>query len=129
MFSTPSKTEIIILAISLNLSSADTFMLSLGSELSFSLPNRNCWRMKTKMEFLETNGSVGSVQDLITGGRWFDLRLCKYSSRGLMIVIATRCIPLSLLSIVSTIVMWEAASGLERILCAVMVKRNTRKHG
>ena len=44
-----------------------------------------------------------------------------------MIVIATGFIPLSLLSVVSTMVMWEAASGLERILCRVLVKKNSRK--
>ena len=51
--------------------------------------------------------SVGSVADLRTGGRWFDPGLEKYSFRGLMIVIATGFIPLSPLSVVSTIVMWE----------------------
>ena len=38
-------------------------------------------------------------------------------------------IPFSPLSILSTMVMWEAASGLERILCGVLVKRTPGKHG
>jgi hypothetical protein len=46
-----------------------------------------------------------------------------------MIIIATGFIPLSQLSIVSTMVMWEAASGLERILCRVLVKITSGKHG
>ena len=41
------------------------------------------------------SSSVGSVQDLRTGGRWFDPRLRPISFRGLMIVIATGFIPLS----------------------------------
>ena len=39
-----------------------------------------------------------------TGGRWFDAWLGQYSCLGLMIVIVTGFIPLSLLSIVSTMV-------------------------
>ena len=39
-------------------------------------------------------------------------------------MIATRFIPLSLLSIVSTMVLWE--SGLERILCGVLVTRTQK---
>ena len=49
--------------------------------------------------------SVVSVADLRTEGRWFDPWLGQYSFRGLMIVIATGFIPLSPLSVVST--MWE----------------------
>ena len=49
--------------------------------------------------------SVGIVQDLRTGGHWFNPQLSGYSFRELMIVIATRFIPLSLLSIVLTMVM------------------------
>ena len=44
--------------------------------------------------------SVGSLPDLRTEGHWFDFRLGQYSFQGLMIVIATGLIPLSLLSIV-----------------------------
>ena len=32
-------------------------------------------------------------------------------------------------SIVLTVVMWEAASGFERILCRILVKRNSGNHG
>ena len=59
-----------------------------------------------------THISVGSAQDLRTRGRWSDPRLGQYSFRGLMIVIATRFIPLSPLSIVSTMVMWENSRWL-----------------
>ena len=55
----------------------------------------------------ETHSSDGSVADLRTGGRWFDLQLDQYSFRGLMKVIATRFIPLSLLSVASTMFMWK----------------------
>ena len=41
--------------------------------------------------FAATNSSVRTVQDLRTGGRWFDPQ---YSLRGLLIVIATVLIPL-----------------------------------
>ena len=60
----------------------------------------------------EPHSSVGSVQDLRTRGRWFDPRLGQYSFRGLMIVIATVVIPLSPLSIVLTMVMWESSQWL-----------------
>ena len=56
--------------------------------------------------------SVGSVTDLRTGGRWFDPRLGQYSFRGLMVFIATGFIPLSLLSVVSTMGMWESGQWL-----------------
>ena len=39
--------------------------------------------------------SVGSVQDLRTGGRWFDPRLGKYSFRGLITGFTTGFIPLA----------------------------------
>ena len=60
----------------------------------------------------EPHSSVGSVADLRTGGRWFDPRLGQYSFRGLMIVIATGFIPLSPLSVVSTMVVWESSQWL-----------------
>ena len=60
----------------------------------------------------EPHSSVGSVVDLRTEGRWFDPRLGQYSFRGLMIVIATGFIPLSPLSVVSTIVMHESSQWL-----------------
>ena len=63
-------------------------------------------------EQVEPNSSVSSVADLRTGGRWFDPRLGQYSFRRLMIVIATGFIPLSLLSVVSTMIMWESSQWL-----------------
>ena len=60
----------------------------------------------------EPHSSVGSVADLRTGGRWFDPRLGQYSFRGLIIVIATGFIPLSLLSVVQTMVRWENSQWL-----------------
>ena len=43
----------------------------------------------------DIHSSVGSKHDLRTGGRWFDLQLGQYSSRGLMAVSETGLIPLS----------------------------------
>ena len=57
---------------------------------------------------------VGSVANLKKGGCWFDSRLGQYSFRGLKIVIATGFIPLSPLSVVSTMVMWESSQWLEK---------------
>ena len=45
-------------------------------------------------------------------GRWFDPQLGQYSFRGLMIAIATGFIPLSPLSVVLTMVMWESSQWL-----------------
>ena len=47
--------------------------------------------------------------DLRTTGRWFDPRLGQYSFLGLLIVIVTGFIPLSPLSLVSTMVKWESS--------------------
>ena len=55
----------------------------------------------------EPHSSVGSFADLGTGGRLFDPRLGQYSFRELMTIISPGLIPLSLLSVVSTMVMWE----------------------
>ena len=60
----------------------------------------------------EPHSLVGSIQDLRRGGRMFDLRLGQYHFRGFMIVIATGFIPLSPLSVVSTMVMWEDSQWL-----------------
>ena len=57
----------------------------------------------------EPHSAVGSFVDLRTGGRWFDPRLGQYSFRRLMIVIAAGFIPLSQLSVVTTMVMWESS--------------------
>ena len=63
----------------------------------------------------EPHSSVDSVADLRTGGCCFDPGLDQYSFQGLMIiVIATGLIPLSLLSIVSTMLMWESCQWLEK---------------
>ena len=58
------------------------------------------------------HSSVGSIENLRTGGRWFDPQLSQYSFRRLMIVIATGFIPLSPLSVVLTMVMWESSQWL-----------------
>ena len=58
------------------------------------------------------HSSVGSVADLRTGVCWFDAWLGQYSFRGLMIVIATGFIPLSPLSVASTMVMSESSQWL-----------------
>ena len=60
----------------------------------------------------ELHSSVGSVADLRTGDRLFHPRLGQYSFRGWMIVIATGFIPLSPLSVVSTMVMWKSSHRL-----------------
>ena len=57
------------------------------------------------------HSSVGSFEDL-RAGRWFDPWLGHYSFRGLIIVIATGFIPLSPLSVVLTMVMWESSQSL-----------------
>ena len=56
----------------------------------------------------ELHSSVGSIVDLRTAGRWFD----PYSFQRLMVVIVTGFIPLSPLSVVSTMVMWESSQWL-----------------
>ena len=65
------------------------------------------------MTFTKPHTSVDSVPDLRTG-RWFDRQLGQYSSGGLLIVIGTGFIHLSLLSIVSTMVMWESSQWLRQ---------------
>ena len=60
----------------------------------------------------EPHSSVSSIVDLRTGGRWFDTRCGQYPFRGLMIVTVTGFIPLSPLSGVSTMVMWESSQWL-----------------
>ena len=65
-------------------------------------------------ENAESHSSVGSDANLRTGGRWFDPRLGQYSFRELMIVIATGFIPLSPLSVVSTMILFESSQGLRK---------------
>ena len=86
-----------------------------------------CLVMIIKTSSTEPHSSVCSVADLRTGGRWFDPRLGQYSLRGLMLVIATflshRC------PLFRHILCGKAASGLERILCGVLVEKTPGKHG
>ena len=70
-----------------------------------------------KVMLAEPQSSVGSIADLRTGGCWFDARLCQYSFQGLMIVIATSFIPLSPMSIVLMMVMWESNQWLGKKYC------------
>ena len=70
------------------------------------------FKTRLKDEQAEPHSSVGSIADLRTDGHWFNPRLRQYSFRGLMIVIATGFIPLSPLSVVSTMVMWEISQWL-----------------
>ena len=70
--------------------------------------------------------STGSVLDLRPGDRWFDLRLGQYSFRGLMIVIATEFIPLSLLSIVSKWLCGKAACDLN--IVNIVLHSNAAKY-
>ena len=72
------------------------------------------------------HSSLGSIADLRTAGRWFDPRLGQYSSRGLIIVIATGFIPHCCL-LLRQWLSGKAASSLERILCRLLVKKNSRK--
>ena len=73
------------------------------------LPNKITKMCLCKRQLGVPHSSVGSVQDLRTGGRLSDPWLGQYSFREIMIVIAAGFIPLSLLSIISTMVMWESS--------------------
>ena len=99
--------------------------------LHFSKPKAFTGENKSgsQSDLVEPHSSVGRIAHLRTASRWFDPRLGQYSFRGLMIVIETGFIPLSPLSIISTMIMWEAASGFERLLCGVLVRRTPGKHG
>ena len=72
-----------------------------------------------------------SVQDIGTGGRWFDPQLGQYSVTGLMIVIVIEFgSSLSTQSIVSTMVIWESSQQLGKNIVLVLVKRTPEvKHG
>ena len=77
----------------------------------------------------EPHSSVGSIQDLSTRGRWFDPRLGQNSFQGLTIVVTTEFIPLSHRCLLFRL--WlcgKATSGLETILCGVLVKRTRGTH-
>ena len=60
----------------------------------------------------EPHSSVGSIVYLRTEGCQFDPQLSQYSFGGLIIVIVTGFIVLPLLSVVSTIVLWESSQWL-----------------
>ena len=62
--------------------------------------------------YAEPHCLVGTVADSITEGCWFDPWPSKYSFRGLITVIATGFIPLSPLSVVLTMYMWESSQWL-----------------
>ena len=63
-----------------------------------------------------------------TEGCWFHPQLGQYSFRGLMIVTATRFIPLSPLWLFQQGLCGKAVNGLERILYRALVKRTPIKH-
>ena len=75
----------------------------------------------------ERHCSVGSVADMRTWGRWFDPRLGQYSFQELMIVIVTGFIPLSQLSVVSTMAMWESSQWLGKNIVRSTGQKNSRK--
>ena len=60
----------------------------------------------------EPHSSVSSIVDLGTRGCWFSPLLCQYCFWGQIMVIATGFIPLSLLSIVSTIELYVGKQPL-----------------
>ena len=66
----------------------------------------------------EPHSSVGSIADFRTGGHWFNPWLGQYSFRGLMIedsFLSHDC------PLFRQLLCGKAASGLERILCRVLV--------
>ena len=69
--------------------------------------------------------SVGSVQDMRTGGLCFEPPALPIFFQGLMIVTWTGFIPLSLLS-VSTIVIWESSQWLGK---NIVQSKPPGKHG
>ena len=71
---------------------------------------------------VKPHSSVDNVLVLRTGGYWFDPRLSQYSFWGLMTVIATGFIPLSLLSIFMTMSMWESSQWLEEYCAEYWLK-------
>ena len=110
MFSTLHRTKFNF-SVTFIVSSASAFnldqckILSFGKEFNqFSVTLQSMRKLWTvPYERAEPHSSVGSVADLRTGGCWFDPRTGQYPFRGLMIVIATGFIPLSPLSVVSTV--------------------------
>ena len=86
------------------------FHLNLPWVNLYQIPSNNFDPLKKTQT--EPHRSVGSFADLRTGGSWFDPWPSQYSFRGLMIVITIGFIPLSPLSIVSTMVKWESSQWL-----------------
>ena len=92
-----------------------------------------CWCIKMSIYGVKRFSQVPVAQleackiwEEVTGS---NLWLGQYYFQRLMIVIATGFIPLSLLSIVLTMVMWESSQRLgEKKLCGVLVKRTQGKH-
>ena len=75
----------------------------------------------------EPHSAVSWVADLRTGSRWFHPWLGQYPFRGSMIVIATRFIPLSPLSVFSTMVMRESSHRLgNNILRSTGLKKSMK---
>ena len=70
------------------------------------------YKVKLYLVKAKTHSSVGRVPDFRTEGCWFHPQLGQYSFWGLMIVIATGFIQLSVLCIVFTMVIWESSQWL-----------------
>ena len=68
--------------------------------------------LKFQLNRAKQCSSVACIQDLRTGGCWFDLLLAQNSFQELMIVIATGFNPLSMLFVVSMMVMLETTQQL-----------------
>ena len=66
--------------------------------------------------------SVRNIKDLRTCGRQFNLQISE-------IVIVTGFSPLSLLSIVSTMNIWESSHWFEKNICRLLIKIIPEKHG
>ena len=71
--------------------------------------------------------SLDCTQDLRKGGRWFNSWGDQYSFSELLMVIATRFIPLSPLSIVSKIVKWESSQWLGKNIVWITYKKDPQK--
>ena len=72
----------------------------------------------------EPHSSVSSVVDLRTGGRWFGPQTIFFPR---IDDSATGFIPLSPLSIVSTMVMWESSQWLGKNILRSTGQKNSRK--
>ena len=80
----------------------------LAGDVSLSVTMTLCSTILSLGKFPCRNGKA-ELHSSVVGGGWFDPCLCQYSFQGLMIVIATGFIPLSLLFVVLTMVMWESS--------------------